>query len=403
MKTRGTMKNLLSLILAGIVGGITVIGVTQIMPKEELVVYNQSPQATLVGHQLGTESVAEPFDFVKASEHATEVVVHIMAEESLASARKRQEESRRSRRSPFDDFFGGDFFGNDFFGQDYFRGHGQKNGSGSGVIFSKDGYIVTNNHVVGFADNILVTLQDGREVKATKIGTDPSTDLAVIKINVETNLPTLDFADSDDVKVGEWVLAVGNPFSYLTSTVTAGIISAKGRDLDIISEDKSIEEFLQTDAVVNPGNSGGALVSKEGKLLGINTAIATPTGVYAGYSFAIPSNLVKRVVFDIIENGDIERVSLGVLGYDVDQSVVEEFGIFSDYGFYVDSMERKSIAQLSGMLPGDVIIEVDNKKVEKFEDIVEQMKYNKAGDTVKIKVKRKKEEKVITVKLRKGL
>jgi S1-C subfamily serine protease len=271
------------------------------------------------------------------------------------------------------------------------------------VIFSKDGYIVTNNHVVGFADNILVTLQDGREVKATKIGTDPSTDLAVIKINVETNLPTLDFADSDDVKVGEWVLAVGNPFSYLTSTVTAGIISAKGRDLDIISEDKSIEEFLQTDAVVNPGNSGGALVSKEGKLLGINTAIATPTGVYAGYSFAIPSNLVKRVVFDIIENGDIERVSLGVLGYDVDQSVVEEFGIFSDYGFYVDSMERKSIAQLSGMLPGDVIIEVDNKKVEKFEDIVEQMKYNKAGDTVKIKVKRKKEEKVITVKLRKGL
>ncbi len=403
MKTRGTMKNLLSLILAGIVGGITVIGVTQIMPKEELVVYNQSPKATLVDHQLDTESVAEPFDFVKASEHATEVVVHIMAEESLASARKRQEESRRSRRSPFDDFFGGDFFGNDFFGQDYFRGHGQKNGSGSGVIFSKDGYIVTNNHVVGFADNILVTLQDGREVKATKIGTDPSTDLAVIKINVETNLPTLEFADSDDVKVGEWVLAVGNPFSYLTSTVTAGIISAKGRDLDIISEDKSIEEFLQTDAVVNPGNSGGALVSKEGKLLGINTAIATPTGVYAGYSFAIPSNLVKRVVFDIIENGDIERVSLGVLGYDVDQSVVEEFGIFSDYGFYVDSMERKSIAQLSGMLPGDVIIEVDNKKVEKFEDIVEQMKYNKAGDTVKIKVKRKKEEKVITVKLRKGL
>jgi len=295
------MKNILSLILAGIVGGCTVIGINHFLPKEEVVVYNQSPRAAFVGQESIGTSVAEPFDFVRASEHATEVVVHIMAEESLASARKRQEESRRSRRSPFDDFFGGDFFGNDFFGQDYFRGNGQKNGSGSGVIFSKDGYIVTNNHVVGFADNILVTLQDGREVKATKIGTDPSTDLAVIKIDVDGNLPTLDFANSDDVKVGEWVLAVGNPFSYLTSTVTAGIISAKGRDLDMISEDKSIEEFLQTDAVVNPGNSGGALVSTEGKLLGINTAIATPTGVYAGYSFAIPSNLVKRIVFDIIE------------------------------------------------------------------------------------------------------
>ena len=397
------MKNILSLILAGIVGGCTVIGINHFLPKEEVVVYNQSPRAAFVGQESIRTSVAEPFDFVRASEHATEVVVHIMAEESLASARKRQEESRRSRRSPFDDFFGGDFFGNDFFGQDYFRGNGQKNGSGSGVIFSKDGYIVTNNHVVGFADNILVTLQDGREVKATKIGTDPSTDLAVIKIDVDGNLPTLDFANSDDVKVGEWVLAVGNPFSYLTSTVTAGIISAKGRDLDMISEDKSIEEFLQTDAVVNPGNSGGALVSTEGKLLGINTAIATPTGVYAGYSFAIPSNLVKRIVFDIIENGDIERVSLGVLGYDVDESVVEEFGIHIDYGFYVDSMERKSIAQLSGMLPGDVIIEVDDNRVEKFEDIVELMKYNKAGDVVKIKVKRKKEEKEIKVKLRKGL
>jgi serine protease Do len=155
--------------------------------------------------------------------------------------------------------------------------------------------------------------------------------------------------------------------------------------------------------VVNPGNSGGALVNTEGKLLGINTAIATPTGVYAGYSFAIPSNLVKRVVFDIIENGDIERVNLGVLGYDVDKSVVADYNLNIEYGFYVDSMDKRSIAQLSGMLPGDVIVAVDNKKVEKFEDIVEQMKYNKAGDTVNITVKRKKENKELKVKLRKGL
>ena len=396
------MKNIFSLILAGMIGGVTVLGINKISQEETVVNYNQSPRATLAS-QNSAAAVVLPIDFVRASEYATEVVVHIMAEESLTSARKRQEDSRKSRRSPFDDFFGGDLFGNDFFGQDFFRGNGQKNGSGSGVIFSKDGYIVTNNHVVGFADNILVTLQDGREVKATKIGTDPSTDLAVLKIDVEGNLPTLEFANSDDVKVGEWVLAVGNPFSYLTSTVTAGIISAKGRDLDIISEDKSIEEFLQTDAVVNPGNSGGALVSTEGKLLGINTAIATPTGVYAGYSFAIPSNLVKRVVYDIIENGDIERVNLGVLGYDVDESVVSDYSLNIDYGFYVDSMDKRSIAQLSGMLPGDVIVAVDYKKVEKFEDIVELMKYNKAGDTVNITVKRKKKDKNIKVKLRKGL
>lgn len=397
------MKNFLSLIMAGVIGGATVIGVHHLTTKDEVIVnYNQSPRATLVG-QTNTVASLQPFDFVKASEHATEVVVHIMAEESIASARKRQEENRRSRRSPFDDFFGGDIFGNDFFGQDFFRGNGQKNGSGSGVIFSKDGYIVTNNHVVGFADNILVTLQDGREVNATKIGTDPSTDLAVIKIDVDGNLPTLEFGNSDEVKVGEWVLAVGNPFNYLTSTVTAGIISAKGRDLDIISEDKSIEEFLQTDAVVNPGNSGGALVSTEGKLMGINTAIATPTGVYAGYSFAIPSNLVKRVVYDIVENGDIERVSLGVLGYDVDESVKKDFNLFTNEGFYVDSMDKRSIAQLSGMLPGDVIVAIDNNKVSKFEDITELMKYNKAGDIVNITVKRKKEEKEIKVKLRKGL
>lgn len=398
------MKNILSLIFAGVIGGLVVLGATKIgTPNDENVRgYNQSPSGTFVS----TANVIppQPFDFVKASEHATEVVVHIVAEESVESARKRNENRRKTRRSPLDDFFGQDFFGQDFFGQDYFRGNSYpKNGSGSGVIISKDGYIVTNNHVVGFADNILVTLEDGREVKATKIGTDPTTDLAVIKIDVDNNLPTLEFANSDDVKVGEWVLAVGNPFSYLTSTVTAGIVSAKGRDLDIISEDKSIEEFIQTDAVVNPGNSGGALVNPEGELVGINTAIATPTGVYAGYSFAIPSNLVKRIVYDIIENGDIERVNLGVLGYDVDVDLKKEFKLNTNTGFYVDSIDKGSAAQFSGMLPGDVIIAINNQEIEKFEDIVEVMKYNKAGDTVKIKIQRNGKDKTVDVRLRKGL
>ena len=397
------MKNILSLIIAGVIGGFVALGVSSLTSTDNKIThdFNQSPSASLVS---AGSKVTEPFDFVKASEYATEVVVHIVAEESMESARKRNEKRRKSRRSPFDDFFGGDLFGNDFFGQDYFWGNAYpKNGSGSGVIFSKDGYIVTNNHVVGFADNIVVTLEDGREVKATKIGTDPTTDLAVIKIDVDGNLPTLEFADSDKVNVGEWVLAVGNPFSYLTSTVTAGIVSAKGRDLDIISEDKSIEEFIQTDAAVNPGNSGGALVNTEGKLVGINTAIATPTGVYAGYSFAIPSNLVKRIVFDIIENGDIERVNLGVLGYDVDKDLKEEFKLNTNTGFYVESVDKGSAAQFAGILPGDVIVEIDKQDVKKFEDIVEAMKYNKAGDNVKIGIQRNGKKKTIDVRLRKGL
>ena len=399
------MKQFFSLLLAGMIGGLSVLAVSYSFgdEKAEPIAYNQSPRATFVSNTNSTPVSTAPYDFIDASALATEVVVHIVAEESIESARRRAEDSRRNRRSPFDDFFGGDFFGNDFFGQDFFRGNGQKRGSGSGVIFSKDGYIVTNNHVVGFADNILVTLDDGREVKATKIGTDPSTDLAVIKINVDTNLPTLEFADSEDVKVGEWVLAVGNPFNYLTSTVTAGIVSAKGRDLNLISEDKSIEEFIQTDAVVNPGNSGGALVNTDGKLVGINTAIATPTGVYAGYSFAIPSNLVKRIVYDIVENGDIERVNLGVLGYDVDKSVTEDFKLNIDYGFYVDSIDKGSAAQYSGIIPGDVIIAIDNVKVSKFEDIVEEMKYNKTGDTVNIKIIRGSKEKTLKAVLRKGI
>jgi S1-C subfamily serine protease len=398
------MKNIFSLIFAGIIGGLVVFGAIKIDSTNNVTVrdYNQSPSASLVSSS--NLIAAHPFDFVKASELATEVVVHIVAEESIESARTRTEKRGKTRRSPFDDFFGQDLFGNDFFGQEYFRGNNfPKNGSGSGVIISKDGYIVTNNHVVGFADNILVTLEDGREVKATKIGVDPTTDLAVIKVDVAGNLPTLDFADSDDVKVGEWVLAVGNPFSYLTSTVTAGIVSAKGRDLDVISEDKSIEEFIQTDAAVNPGNSGGALVSTSGKLVGINTAIATPTGVYAGYSFAIPSNLVKRIVYDIIENGDIERVNLGVLGYDVDEELKNEYQLNTNTGFYVDSIDKGSAAQFSGMLPRDVIVAIDNQKIERFEDIVEVMKYNKAGDSVKIEIQRNGKNKTINVQLRKGL
>jgi S1-C subfamily serine protease len=278
----------------------------------------------------------------------------------------------------------------------------QQKGSGSGVIISGDGYIVTNNHVVGFADEILVTLHDKRQYKATKIGTDPSTDLAVIKIE-EKGLPVLKMANSDNAKVGEWVLAVGNPFDYLTSTVTAGIISAKGRDIDIIKDQKSIEEFIQTDAAINPGNSGGALVNVNGELIGINTAIATPTGTYAGYSFAIPSNLMKKIVDEIIENGDIERANLGVQGYTNDDEFAKENKLNIDYGFYVANIVNGSAAQFAGIVEGDIITEVDGQEISNFEDLKETLKFSKVGDTIKIKVNRDGVQKTFNTRLRKGL
>lgn len=302
----------------------------------------------------------------------------------------------RGRNSPFDFF---DFDLDDFFGPQFF---GPKNGTGSGVIISNDGYIVTNNHVVGFADEIKVSLSDKREFVAQKIGTDPSTDLALLKINA-TDLEYVSFADSDEVKVGQWVAAIGNPFSYLKSTVTAGIVSAKGRDIDIIQGDKTIEEFIQTDAAINPGNSGGALVNQQGYLIGINTAIATPTGVFAGYSFAIPSNLVMRIVDDIKENGDIKRARLGVAGDTVDDELVTEQNLLVERGFYIAELEPGSAAQLAGLLPGDVIISANGTEIENFDDLSEVMEFAKVGDVVNIKVQRKKKQLDFSLRLRKGL
>jgi S1-C subfamily serine protease len=389
------MKNLLSNIYAGIIGGLICFS---------LISYNQEPKTVkediVSPIPVNTQENVLPVtgqSFVTAAKKATGAVVHIFAEESSALAKQRYENQRRNRG--YDSFFN-DFFGGNFFGGDYFR---RQNGSGSGVIYSENGYIVTNNHVVGFADKIKVTLEDGKEYNAKKIGTDPSTDLAVVKIEAE-NLKTMRIADSDQLQVGEWVLAVGNPFDYLTSTVTAGIVSAKGRDLDMIEGEKSIEEFIQTDAAINPGNSGGALVTAEGKLVGINTAIATPTGVYAGYSFAIPSNLVKEIVEDIITTGgDIHRVSLGLGGYDVDEQLVKEFDLKVFSGFYVADVDVKSSAKLAGIIPGDVIIGIDSKVVKDFEDISEILKFSKSGDQINILVSRNGKKIKVPTYLRKGL
>lgn len=388
-------NNILNFALAGIVGGLMAVFVLKFGQTEKTT--TTTPNAQFVSQTLS--EVNSRGDFVEASKNATQAVVHIYAEESKQTAQNRSRKNQRD--NPFGDVFGSDFFKDFFQGSPFQNQYRQQRGAGSGVIISPDGYIVTNNHVVGFADNLVVTLNDGRKVNATRVGTDPSTDLAVIKIEMKDRLKTIPYADSDKVNVGEWVLAVGNPFSYLTSTVTAGIVSAKGRDLDIIKGEKTIEEFIQTDAVVNPGNSGGALINANGRLIGINTAIASPTGAYAGYSFAIPSNMVKRIVADIIENGDIERVNLGIGGYDVNDQLVKEFDLKTNKGFYIGEINRGSSAQLAGILPGDVLIALNGKKVDNYEDIKEIVKYSKAGDKITAKVNRKGKELMLSVKLRK--
>lgn len=270
-------------------------------------------------------------------------------------------------------------------------------GTGSGVIISEDGYIVTNNHVVANAEDIDVTLYDNRSFKATVIGTDPSTDLALIKIEA-ADLPTLAFQDSETVKVGEWVLAVGNPFN-LTSTITAGIVSAKARNINILREQFAVESFIQTDAAINPGNSGGALVNLRGGLIGINTAIASPTGAYSGYGFAVPSNIVQKVVEDLLEYGTVQRGVLGVMIRNVDGSLAREKGLEVSQGAYVDSLLANSAAGEAGIRPGDVIVAVDGKAVRNTSKLQELIAQRRPGDEVRITVSRDGREQTIPVTL----
>lgn len=387
------MKQFASLVLAGIIGGTISLVVLNRVDNQTAVSENVSPRAVLTTNASPSN---QPFNFVEAAEKVTPAVVHITANESKSLANQRSNERRDGGgQNPF----GGLFDFDQFFGPQFF---GPKNGTGSGVIISEDGYIVTNDHVVGFADEIKVSLSDKREFIATKIGTDPSTDLALLKIDAN-GLVSVPFSNSDNVLVGEWVAAIGNPFSYLTSTVTAGIVSAKGRDIDIIKGEKTIEEFIQTDAAINPGNSGGALVNTEGELIGINTAIATPTGVFAGYSFAIPSNLVERIVNEIKSNGDIRRARLGVMGDSVDDELISTEKLKVSEGFFVAKLEPGSAAQLSGILPGDVIIQANGRAVKSYDDLVTVMEFAKVGDIIDLKVQRKSKVKKISVKLRKGI
>ena len=334
-------------------------------------------------------------DLTNAAESAVNSVVYI----SVTIQGKTQ---RVQVQDPFEDFFG-DFFG---FGQrrqqPQQREYRQpdRHGAGSGVIISQDGYIVTNNHVVGQADEINVKLNDGREFKGRIIGTDETTDLALVKIDAK-DLPAIKIGNSDNLKLGQWVLAVGNPFN-LTSTVTAGIVSAKARTLGA----NGVESFIQTDAAINAGNSGGALVDERGELVGINSMIYSQTGSYAGYGFAIPTTIMNKVVADLKVYGTVQRAILGVQGQDVDKYIdlekakgnTPELGTVK--GVYVAKITDGSAAEEAGLEQGDVITKIGEKEVGKMSELQEQIAQHKPGDKVKITYLRNKKEKAVNVTLR---
>ncbi|MEP6795751.1 MAG: trypsin-like peptidase domain-containing protein [Saprospiraceae bacterium] len=403
------LKPFFSLMLAGIFGGLICFGAIEYSQHFNLLGhssifsltsapssgqdFNSANGFPSTPASMSTSAPVTGPDFASAAELAQKVVVLIEASESEATAQNRR------RQDPFQDFFQRFGINSDGFGY----GPQIRKGAGSGVIISSDGYILTNNHVVDFADEVTIMTNDNKKYKAVIVGRDPSTDLAVVKIDGK-NLPTMEYADSDKARVGEWVLAVGNPFEYLTSTVTAGIISAKGRDLDIIPGKKAIEEFIQTDAAINPGNSGGALVDANGRLLGINTAIASETGSYAGYSFAIPINLAVGIANDIIKNGkDIERTSLGVEVFVLDEELAKEQGLAINEGLLVDAVGESSAAQYAGILPNDILVEIDGKKLKTFNDLKEKIDLAKVGDSVTVKVYRNGKYLDIPVRLKKGL
>jgi Do/DeqQ family serine protease len=278
---------------------------------------------------------------------------------------------------------------------EFFYGYGDQArpqvGTGSGVIISPDGYIVTNNHVIAKANQLMVTLNDNKTYEATVVGTDPNTDIALLKVEPDAPLPYLAFGDSDNVKVGEWVLAVGNPFN-LTSTVTAGIVSAKARNLG------RNQSFIQTDAAVNPGNSGGALVNTNGELIGINTAITSQTGSYIGYSFAVPSNIARKVVQDLLEYGDVIKGVLGVSS--IPPEYAAEYGVDQVDGVFVAQVEEDSGAEEAGLLEGDVIKQIDGIRIRKFSDLTGYIASKSPGDVVEVRLERDGEPQVIPVEVR---
>ena len=363
------MKRFFSLLFVATLGGAITIGLDKyIFEKPIIQVETPTNSTNFVATNYTipvNKNVAESIDFTIAASNTVNTVVHV---KNLTIS--------NTSYSIFDFFYGND------------RQQKAHIGTGSGVIISPDGYIITNYHVIKESSKLQVTLNNSKTYDANLIGSDPETDIALIKINAEETLPFLTFGNSDQTKIGEWVLAVGNPFN-LTSTVTAGIISAKARDLN--SQDGNIQSFIQTDAAVNPGNSGGALVNTNGELIGINTAITSQTGSYIGYSFAVPSNIAKKIVEDIMEFGNVQMGTLGIRGQDlsVPQGHIE--GINESQGIFIAEVISKSGAEEAGLKSGDIIKQIDYIKITKFSDLVGYLRSKRPNDTVVVQILRDNE------------
>ncbi|SMD35073.1 Do/DeqQ family serine protease [Reichenbachiella faecimaris] len=384
------------MVFASMLGGIVALGGYQLVKEDQVrVIQAESQPVRFSNYELDSSAmiVPEGLNFVYAAKAVTPGVVHIR---STFEGTSRMGQGTNQ----FDEYFR-QFFGDPQGGSQ--PQQRQSMGSGSGVIIGQDGYIATNNHVIENATEIEVLLNDNRTYKAEIVGTDPTTDLALLKIEA-SGLPFVKVGNSDQVQIGEWVLAVGNPFEF-RSTVTAGIISAKGRNINILRNRNNlqIESFLQTDAAVNPGNSGGALVNLRGELVGINTAIATPTGTYAGYSFAVPSNLVDKVLADLKEFGVVQRALLGINIRDVNAQLAEDEDLNVLEGVYVINVNPNSGADDAGIENGDVIIAVQGEKVTKTSELQEKVALNRPGDKVKVTLIRNGKEKTVTATLKNTL
>ena len=387
------MRRIGSVFMAAVFGSLCTIATFEWLDKPDdtkkvTMRYTNSVPLNKVAYAVNGDGKAVPLDFTIAAEMVMPAVVHIRS--TYTNASRPQYEVPEAFRDFFEPMLPQ-------------QGPSEAQAMGSGVIINSDGYIVTNNHVVKDADKVEVALYDNRTYEAKVIGTDPDTDIAVIKIE-EKDLPFLSFVDSNKAKVGEWVLAVGNPFN-LNSTVTAGIISAKGRSINILSRNTdngstAIESFIQTDAAINPGNSGGALVNLQGGLLGINTAIASPTGSYSGYGFAVPSNIVSKIVSDLIEFGVVQRGWLGVSIQSVNSQLAHEHDLNVTTGAYVSAFADKSSAKDAGLKEGDVVVKIDENPIRSNSALIEYIGTRRPGDKVNITVNRHGKELTIPVVLK---
>lgn len=372
------MKKIISLILVSALGGALTLGAYLVIfdnaDKNINISENDLPIGIPTNYNQRISTTGN-VDFTGIAEKTIHAVVHVKNVSTAPS-------------NPLYDFF---------YGQSTQQGQ-MVVGTGSGVIISPDGYIITNNHVIKGSKKIEVTLNNKTTYDAEIIGFDKSTDIALLKINA-FNLPFLPFGDSNNLRVGEWVLAVGNPYN-LTSTVTAGIVSAKARDINIMGNSNRIESFIQTDAAVNPGNSGGALVNTQGELIGINTAISSQTGSYIGYSFAVPSNISKKVIEDILEYGNVQRAYLGVNFDDLNSEKADEYGVSSSQGVIITRVIEQGAAYEAGLKDRDIIVKMDNVTINKFSDLQGFLGSKRPGDQIKVTVIRNEENMIFEVKLK---